>query len=453
MPVSSPYRSAVLALVRALAAGALAGAGSASAMGLVQAYEAALQHDASYRSAVFEKQAGQEFRELGRSNLLPSVSANYSRYRNHADITRQTLLGSSTEPRTYSSLVAAIQLRQPLYHPEGMARYRQGMAQANASDARFSAKEQDLLVRLVTLYFEAKYAEDQLALSVVQRDTFAEQRKANARMFERGEGTRTEMIETQAKLDLAEAQVLEAQDAVLNARNALSAMTGQPITRLDVMTENFHVRPMQPASYAEWETITLAQSPIIQAQRAAVDVAQEEVNKNRAGHLPRVDAIASVGKNKSDTTNTLDQDADIRSIGVQLTIPLYAGGSVSAATRQATSNLDKARADLDAATAELLVNLRKHYSASLSSVSRIDATANAVNSAQVLVEATRKSVQAGQRTNLDVLNAQQQLFGARRDLARARYNYLLSHIRLRSTAGTLQASDLQDVAGYFAEAR
>jgi outer membrane protein, protease secretion system len=421
----------------------------AAALGLVPAYEAALANDPVYRSAQRDNEAGQQFRELGRSNLLPNISASYSRNRNQADISTSSSRGEVTERRNYSGLAATLQLRQPLYHPEGQARYRQGMAQTSASDAQFSSRSQDLIVRLVGLYTPAKYAEDQLAQAIAQRDAFAEQRQSNVRMFQRGEGTLTDVLETQAKYDLAEAQVLEARDNLINTRNALAAMVGQDIEKLDPLADDFRVRPMLPETFDAWKEIALANNPELLAQRYAVDIAREEINKNRAGHQPRLDLIASTGKNSSDTTNTFNQSSKVHTIGVQLNFPIYSGGAVTAATSQAVSNYDKAQADLDSKINTVVLELRKQYNLTLSSTLRIDAAAKALSSATLLVEATRKSVKGGQRTNLDVLNAQQQLFEAKRDLALARYNYLLGYLRLRYAAGTLSVADLNDIAGYF----
>ena len=257
------------------------------------------------------------------------------------------------------------------------------------------------------------------------------------------------MLETQAKFDLAEAQVLEARDNLINTRNALAAMVGQDIEKLDPLADEFRVRPMLPETFEAWKQSTLANNPEILAQRYAVEIAREEINKSRAGHSPRLDLIASTGKNSSDTTNTFNQSAKVHTIGVQLNVPLYAGGAVTAATSQAVANYSKAQADLDAKINLVVLELRKQYNLTLSSAVRIDAAAKALSSSTLLVEATRKSVKGCQRTNLDVLNAQQQLFEARRDLALARYNYLLGYLRLRYAAGTLSVADLTDIAGYF----
>jgi outer membrane protein, protease secretion system len=422
---------------------------SVYALGLLQAYEAALLNDPTYRAAVSEKAAGQQYKVLGRSHLLPNVSFNLSMNKNQADITTSNLVGDSRDHRNYTSQAASVQLRQPLFHPEGQARYFQGVAQTQLSDAQFLVRSQELIVRLVGLYAPAKYAEDQLAQAIAQRDAFAEQRQANERMFIKGEGTRTEVLEAQAKYDLSEAQILEARDSLANARNALSAMVGQDITALDALADDFQIKPLLPASFEAWREIALANNPEIAAQRQAVAVALEEIRKSHAGHAPRLDLIANLSQNKSDTTNTFNQSTNLRSIGLQLSMPLYSGGAVDAATSQALANHDKVLADLDTKTGQILVELRKQYSLTLSGVLRIAAAEKSLSSARLLVDATQKSVKGGIRTNLDVLNAQQQVFEAKRELALMRYNYLLSALRLRYSAGTLGQADLQNTAAYF----
>jgi protease secretion system outer membrane protein len=422
----------------------------ASAIGLVEAYNSALQNDPTYRSAVHENEAGKQNENLGRSNLLPNVSVNYSMTHNRSDITEPNFLGQIvTVQPVYDSESASLTLRQPLLNLDGIARYRQGIAQTNYSDAVFSVRKQELLIRLVGAYADAQFAEYQVALMQAQRDAFAEQMRVNERMFQRGEGTRTDVLETKAKLDLAEAQLIEAQDALTVARNALATIVGHDVAQLDPLSEDFRVKPMQPSSFEDWKAIALANNPEISAQRYGVEIAHQEVNKNRAGHAPRIDFIASLSRGKSDTINTLNQDASTRAVGFQLSLPIFSGGAVEASTVQAVANHEKAKSDLDAKTNEVLVELRKQYSSTLSSMTRIDALMKSVQSADLLIEATRQSIKGGVRINLDLLNAQQQLYTAKRDLAQARYNYLLSYLRLRSAAGTLSAEDLHTVAKYF----
>jgi protease secretion system outer membrane protein len=440
-------------MASALAAALVIQANSASAIGLIQAYEAALKNDPTYQSAIHDRDAGQENKALGLSNLLPNVSASYSSNKNRADITQPDPFSPTgqlitTQPQ-YSSASGVVQLRQPIINLDGLARYKQGVAQANYSDMQFDGRGQDLLLRLIGAYADAKFAEDQLALATAQRDAYAEQKRVNERMFQMGEGTKTDMVETQARLDVAEAQLLESRDNLTTARNGLEAIVGMEVTQLDPLTDDFRVKPMQPATFEEWKALALAHNAEIAAQRYGVEIAEQEVNKNRAGHMPRVDFVAAYSKGKSESINTLNQESTVRSIGVQINIPLYSGGAVAAGTNQAIAGYEKAKSDLDAKTSQVLVELRKQFNLVLSSATRIDAMVKSVNSARLLVHATQQSVKGGERINLDILNAQQQMYAAQRDLAQARYNYLISYLRLRNAAGTLSGDDLRTVAGYF----
>lgn len=438
------------ALASVLSAAMLVQAGQASAIGLVQAYEAALQNDPTYRAAVHENDAGQQNKVMGRANLLPSVSMSLSRYENRADITQSNFLGqrTTTSPE-YPSKSGVIQLRQPILNMDGLARYRQSIAQTNYSESVFASRTKDLVVRLVGAYADAKFAEDQLALVLAQRDTLAEQRLVNERMFQKGEGTRTDMLETQARFDVAEAQVLESRNNVTSARNTLASIIGGEVTELDGLSDDFRTLPMTPATFEAWKAIALENNPDLIAQRYSVEAAEQEIAKQRAGHAPRIDLVASVNKSDSDTISTRNQESTVRAVGVQVNIPLYSGGSVSAATSQAVSNHERAKADLDAKTNQVLVELRKQFDQAQSSAAKIDAMVKSLNSARALVQATQQSVKGGVRINLDVLNAQQQVYAAQRDLAQARYNYLISYLRLRFAAGTLTPEDLHTVAKYF----
>ncbi|HVK95643.1 MAG TPA: TolC family outer membrane protein [Noviherbaspirillum sp.] len=441
-------------LAGALASALLLQTGGASALSLLEAYDAALQNDPTYRSAIHEHDAGQQNRVLGRSSLLPTVSASYSSSKNRADITAPDAFGRerTTHPE-YTSTVGTVQVRQPILNLEGIARYQQGIAQTNYSDAVFSSRSKELVLRVVAAYGDTQHAEHQLALAVAQRDAFAEQMRVNERMFQKGEGTRTDMLETQAKYDVAEAQVIEARDNLTTARNTLAAIVGSDVTHVDQLSDDFQVQTLQPAGFDEWKAIALENNAEIAAQRHTVEATRQDINRNRAGHAPRLDMLASVSRNKGETLNTFNEESTVRSVGVQLNIPLYSGGYVSAATSQAVSNHEKAKSDLDTKTSEVLVELRKQYSLVLSSAAKIDALVKSVKSATLLVKATEQSIKGGVRINLDLLNAQQQFYTAKRDLAQARYTYLLSYLRLRNAAGTLNVDDLRSVAGYFVAGR
>ena len=425
-------------------------AGSASAFGLMQAFDAALQNDPTYRAAVHENEAGQQFTNIGRSFLLPNISFSYTTNANQQDFQDQSTATPTSSFRHYQSENESLLFRQPIFNLDSFARYKQGISQTSQSTAKFSERSQDLIVRIVGAYADAKIAEDQLALAFAELNRYTEQRQMNARMFEKGEGTKTDMLETQSRYDLAQAQVIEARDHQSNMRTVLATISGvDQVTRMDSLSDGFRVSPMLPDNYEEWKSIAMETNPEIIAQRQAVEIAREEISRQRAGHAPRIDLIAGVNRQKSDIPIMVGMDFLTRSVGVQVNVPIFNGGNVSAVTSQAASNYEKSKSDLDAKTNQILIELHKQYNLVLSSMTRIDAITKSVESSTFLVEAMQKSVKKGVRNNLDTLNAQHQLFTAKRDLSQARYTYLLSYLKLRKAAGTVGVGDLQDIASYF----
>ena len=426
-------------------AAALLPAGAAHALSLEQAYQAALRNDPTYKAAFYAGEAGKENRILGRSNLLPNVSGSYSANKNNTDLLANKRL---THPR-YNSRAGSVQLRQAIFSLDALARYRQGVAQANASEANVEAAKQELLIRVVSAYIEAIFSNEQLALAQAQRDMFAEQKTVNERLYKGGEGTVTDQLETQAKLDLAEARLLEAKDGQRVALTTLQGIVGEEVKSLDALRPDFKVRQIDLRSFDEWRQTALATNPELRAAAFTVEAQRQEVNKAKAGHFPRLDFVATYSKNDSETINTLNQETTNRSIGVQLNVPLYSGGAVNASTRQARANEERAKADLQARRDKITVDLRKEYDAVISGVTKIRALEKAVDSANLLVKATGQSIKGGVRINLDLLNAQEQKFEAQRDLAQARFSYLLGTLRLRAAAGNLSDSDIKEVASYF----
>ena len=218
---------------------------------------------------------------------------------------------------------------------------------------------------------------------------------------------------------------------------------------LDRLGEDFRPAALNPSSFEEWSKLALARNNQLAAARLAVENARLDIGRNKAGHLPRVDFVAAYSKADSETLTNLGQENTNRQLGVQVNIPIYSGGAVSASTRQAAANYGRAQAELDSLTNQTLVELRKAHSLVTSSGRKIDALIKAVESGKLLMTATEQSIKGGVRINLDLLNAQQQLFTSQRDLAQARYTYLVGVMRLRAAAGTLEADAIRELAAYF----
>ena len=420
------------------------------AMSLLDAYEAALQHDPTYRSAYHENEAGQQAEAIGLASLLPNLSITHTQNKSSGTITGKTQTGQSvSDIVTFDSQISSLTLRQPLINLEAVASYRIGKAQADSSRAKFTGRSQQLIVRLVEAYVETLLAQDHVKLAEAQLVSLEELKRVNERMLIKGEGTTTDVLETQSKHAIAQARVIEANDELEGAQLKLEAIIGQKINQLDRLSDAFNTRAIQLQDYDNWYALALERNAELVTQRHAVTSGKEEIRKSFAGHTPRVDLVASLSKNNRGSFITRNQDAELGTIGVEVNFPLYAGGRVNALTAQAKANHARAEADLDAVTDKVLVELKKQYNLLKSGIKKIESLELAVKSAELLVDATEKSIRGGIRINLNLLDAQQQLYTAQRDLSRARFDYLLAYLRLQLAAGTLVLDDLRNIASYF----
>ena len=431
------------------AAGRIQGAGVACCVALVamspaawavdfqQAYEAAVANDAQVRASRAGTEAVRERIPQARAQLLPNVSV--SAGRNHNDLTSETanLLGQPvTRDIKYYSGNQALTVRQPLYRPYQLASLRQARAQVEDAEASLEKDEQSLVVRVGESYFEALLAEDQLQLIGAQKMTYVTQLDAARKRFAAGAGTRTDIDEAQARLDLVVAQELEARQNQDFTLRRLEVLMGQPVTVLAPLNvARFEAQAPVPARVEDWIARAESGSPELQSLKAQLDAAREEIEKAKAGHRPTLDAVAQWSRSNSDTVTSVNNRYDNKSVGLQLSVPLYAGGYVSSTVRQAVAAEMRAREMLEAARRDLGVRVHREYRGVTEGVLKIAALEQAVRSADLAVTSNRRSFDAGIRTTLDVLNAEQQKTMALRDLAQARYLYLVSRLRLQSLSG------------------
>ncbi|AMK32976.1 TolC family outer membrane protein [Pseudomonas mosselii] len=424
---------------------------SAQALDLGDAYALALRNDPTWQGSIAEREAGLENLAIGRAGLLPRLSYRYNRARNDSEVTQRSQFGDVTTQRDYRSYSSTLTLEQPLFDYAAWSDYRRGVAQAALADERYRGRGQELMVRLFGAYSEALFANEQIALAQAQRRTYAEQLTLNERLLKGGEGTRTDVLETRARYELAQAQEIEAGDNLDAALHALQAIIGEPVAVEDLapMTADFRVQPLTPTRFERWRDLAVAHNAELASQRHGLEVAEQNIERQRAGHLPSLSAYASKGISSSSSESSYNQRYDTDSIGVQLSVPLYAGGGVQASVRQARAQRDAVGFELDAQLNDTLTQLRRQFNLCASGTAKIRAYDLAVKAASALVQATRKSVRGGERVNLDVLDAEQQLFSARRDLAQARHEYLRAWLQLRYLAGVLEAGDLNALSRYF----
>ena len=425
-------------------------ANSAWALDFKTAYEAALQHDATILAERAAAQAAQERLPQALSQRRPSLSLSAGQNRNHLESQTANMLGQrSVSERYYDSNNAALQLRQPLYRPAILAQIKQARAQVQDADAVLDVNENDLLERVAQAYFDALLGQVQLDLASAQKTAFAAQLQSAQKGFAAGVGMRTDVDEAQARMDLAHAQVLQAQQALDLARRRLALLLGVPVAQLvqlaDLDTQRFAPSAPVPTSAEQWIALAEESSPQLQALRARLRAAQAEVDKAQAGHKPTLDVVATVSRSDSDSVTSINTVYKQKYVGVQLNVPLYSGGYVNSTVRQALAEVQRMQQTLEAAQRDLSNQVYEQFSAMTEGVLRIAALEQAVRSAQQALLSSQKSLQAGARTTVDVLNAEQQLTVAQRDLAQARYGYVLAHLKLQMLAGQERMANVDAV--------
>ena len=412
------------------------GAPAAQGAGFRQLYDAALAHDPGFRAARQELASSRHGVSMARAGLLPVVSLSISDARIDGSRTADNLFGQSvTSPLGYRAPQQALSLRAPLFNAEATQRHRQAQAQLELADASFLAREHDLLDRVVQACLQHLFARDTLALARLQVDAVQVRRQMAVRRFALGEGTRPEIGVAEADLASAQVQLTEAGNQTRLALLALQQLTGLERQDLEKLPDLVDPSPdPEPVSLAQWLERAEAASPGLAARRQAVQVARVGVERAGAGHLPRLDLVASVSSSRNESVSTLNQAVQQRSIGLQLNVPLYSGGFVSASVLQALAEQDKAEAELEAELLLVRADISKLFLALDMAPQRLQAAQLALQASQLNLEAARRGVVGGVRMQADVEQAQLRVAESRRDLAR-RYESALTLIRLKARAG------------------
>ena len=421
----------------AVFAAMLCAACHAAGMDFREAYQAAVYNDASIRASRAGADAQRERVPQARSQLLPNIA--FSGGRNYNELRSETpnILGQVTRNETtYFSGSQVLSLRQPLYRPYLTAALRQAKALEKDAEATLARDEQTLVVRVGESYFDALLAEDQVRLVAAQKEAYEVQLRASKMRFSAGSGTRTDIDEAQALVDMTYAQELEARQNVDATRHRLATITGQSVQALSTLDEQVFVPVIPvPDSVDAWIARAEDRSPELTALRAQLQAADEEVAKAKAGHLPTLDAVAQWSRTNSDNVTSVRSRYDNRAVGLQLNVPLYSGGYVNSTVRQAVASRVRAEEVLEATRRDLAVRVRQEFRGMTEGVVRIRALEQAVRSADQAVLSNRRSFEAGMRTTVDVLGAEQQRTLALRDLAQARYRYVVARLRLLALAG------------------
>lgn len=424
---------------------------AARPLGLLQTWQAAIVNDPTLRAARAAAVAGRERLPQAQSQLRPNLQFSASRFKNDSERDSVNLLGQAqTTNERYLSQNDTLTLRQPLYRQPQEAAVRQAGYLVQDAEAVLARETQNLGVRVAGTYLEAMLSRDQLALVQAQGAFLTTQLDAARKGLAAGFGTRTDVDEVQARLDLNRAQELEASQQVELSRRQVQALVNRPVgvlARLDPV--RFGLQAPVPASLEEWVALVVASSPEVRSLQAQRNAAREEMAKARAGHLPTLDLVAQVQRSRSENNNSPQSGYLNGSVGLQLNVSLYQGGYVDSVSRQAQAEYQRAGELIEALRLDLGIRVHREHRGITEGIARVRALEVAVRSADVVVDSARKSVLAGARTVVDVLNAEQQRMQVLRDLAQARYMTLMATVRLEALGGRVDEALMARVGTAF----
>jgi outer membrane protein len=416
---------------------------SASAADLMSVYRDAAGYDAQFAAARASRDAGVEKLPQGRSGLLPSIGVGANTTWNETEVTTRTTPEVSRAV-DYNSHGWTATLTQPLFRWQNWAAYKQGELAAAMAETQFSAARQDLIVRAAQAYFDVLLAQETATTASAQKTAITQQLESAKRNFEVGTSTITDTHEAQARFDLAVASEIAAQNDLTVKRQALQVLIGKEPEMLKALRTDAEISRPQPDDILKWaETAETGNLSVAQAQ-AAYEIANQEVSKQRGGHLPTLDVVATYGKTGAGYNASTGSGIDTKAttVGLQLVVPIFAGGAIMSKDREAVALREKARSDLDNARRQASLGARQAYLGATSGLSQVKAYEAAVASSQSALESNKVGYDVGVRINIDVLNAQSQVFDTRQKLAKARFDTLVAQLKLKQAAGNLTEEDL-----------
>jgi outer membrane protein len=421
--------------------------GWAAAQDLVQVYREAQRYDAVYAAARFTLDAGRERLPQGRALLLPSLGLTANAQRNRIETDFREPSTAPTITRYPESVGYTLTFTQPLFRLGNWLQYRQAGHQVRQAEATFGQAYQDLIIRVAQAYFDALAAQDTLGLVRAQKEATAEQLAQAKRNFEVGTATITDTHEAQARFDLIGAQEIAAQNDLESKRRTLQLLTGREPGELKPLRADIRLTPPNPPDMQAWVELAERHAYPVQIAEAAAEVASLEARRSSAAHLPTLDFVAQHGDTGASATSdsTIGRDTTSTTIRLELALPLYQGGGLTARDREFAALSLRSKEDLENARRNAALSARQNFLAVSNGIAQISALQQALISSQSALDSNKLGYEVGVRINIDVLNAQQQVFQTRRDLAVARYNTITNSLRLKAAAGALREEDVEEV--------
>jgi protease secretion system outer membrane protein len=413
---------------------------------LSRAWRLALEYDHVYRAAISGQAASQTERAQGRAGLLPQIHAVYHRSRVRGSATHLEFLDGPAGSRLdYDSYNAYVQLQQPLLNHGRHADYRRGHARADLGTAVFEVERQDTGIRLATAYFNTLLAYDGLALQRSLTMSLQHQLAAIETLYRRHEAMRIDVQETEARLAVARADLIDAADQWTVALRELEALLGTVPTHVAALRDDFALQPLAPATLNDWLGKAQAHNANVRAGRLALAVANTEVDVASSRYMPTTDLVAAYGRSKSEDLSSLSQRTNSFSIGIQISIPLFAGGYNKANVARSRADQMRLQHELRATLERTEAEVTRHYTNVLAGADHIQALRAAVASGELSLHAVQRGYTVGVSSNLEVLKVQDRLYQTRYELAQAQLEYLLARLKLAAASGQLHSGTFDEI--------
>lgn len=402
-------------------------------------FDLALENDPTYRAALSEAEAGSQQFKIRRGSVLPQINASAGAQRVDSEIESQFF---SSFEETYNSYNYGVNLRQPLFRWDLLSRLERGRIENLAARVKLRRTRQELVGRLTTAYFNVLAAQDALATAKAEQAAVARNLEQVQDRFDVGQIAVTGLREAQARADVAEASAIEAELALINAQDLLSEIVGIQALELQPLQGQHSDVRMKYDNVGAWIDQAMTRNSPVVAATLQYRIAEQDVRQAESGLMPEVDLTASYG-NQDSSDSRIGQDATQATIGLEVNVPIYAGGTLRAQKAAAVSRLEQRAAELERARIQAATEVRANFRAVRTADRRIAALSKVVTSSEAALEAVRDGYEVGTRTLVDVLDAEQAALRARRDVNAARYNYLTAMIDLELAAGTVQDGDWQ----------
>jgi outer membrane protein len=412
---------------------------------LLDIYQLAKDNDPQFKAAQAGYQADSESRAQARSALLPQINATVFKT-DHSSEHIAPLPGTTDD---YENEGYSLTLTQSLYHHEYYRQLEQANARVAQAMAQLKDAEQALVLRVAQNYFDVQAAIDNQVFARAEKKAIGEQLQQAKQRFNVGLTAITDVHEAQARYDQAVASDIVAENQLAISLEALRELTGKEHKQLQPLSEKSELVIPEPQDMKQWVNMAIAQNLQLKVSKLNLDIAREEVARQRAGHYPSLDLVATKSNNDFDGGPLGPTEDEDTSVSIQLNVPLYSGGNTSSKTREAAYRYQQAKENHESARRETERLARNSYLSVIANISQVKALKQALASSSIALEATQAGFEVGTRTAVDVLDSQRELFRAKSNYSRARYDYILETLRLKQAAGLLAEDDIRKVNNWL----